>query len=246
MTRPWAGDRGPWSGKYGKEESPRARARAGRPRGTDMQPHTYALGVDLGRSIGVCLVRDEQDVKRPDAIEVMDLGLMRLPVDPKQKDEHAIRALVHSPAAWESMRAQFRELLLSSFSFAHRREQSHFIVAYEKVDFARGVYWAQLYGGITATLLGVLSEEVLRLGNADATSILPVSVSTAKKFLTGDPGASKARMINSFGRYDLTMSASLRLRLQGYGKESHNVVDAFAVAAYALQQAIEQESRAAV
>lgn len=234
MTRPWASDGGPWSGKFMKEESIKAR---GRPKGSDSLPHTYSLGFDFAKSIGVVLLRDDGE----SAVEVLDLNLLKLPVDPKAKDEKAVSALIHSPGAWEFLRATVREIILSSFSYAHRQRQCQLVVAYERVDFAKAVYWAQLYGGITATLLGVLSEEVLRLGRADAVSVLPVNVSTAKAFFTGDPGASKQRMEHSFGKLQMNMPSRLRLRMQSFGKESHNVVDAFAIAAYALQQELEAQ-----
>lgn len=171
-----------------------------------MSGKAWCLSFDFGLSTGICLVgRGRQGFVLED-YQRLDFG-----------DGKTTRATVHNPQFWSIFRGEVKRVVLSSFSWATRNDGS-FLVAYEQVNFSKSVWWAQLYGGMLATALQVVHEEIGRY-----CLIVPINVSTAKAALTGDSGACKERMV-----------AALKSRHEVAGEKLDDIADSYAVAIAAL------------
>jgi hypothetical protein len=138
------------------------------------------------------------------------------------------QTMVHDLDAWMRIHDVMRRTMVATLGWAAMNEATQFVVAYEQVNFSKSVWWAQLYGGLLATLLRITGEFIKR----DYLCLVPINVATAKTVLTGDSGASKARMRMEFDR-----TAKLSSRIQQRSAIiTHDVVDAYAVALAALRR----------
>jgi hypothetical protein len=211
--------------------------------------HLVAVGFDLGTVSGIGISRSLPEAAwgevEPHAMEILDFRLITMHAPEDSTAAHssgkrktlsragkgdAVRARVHAQEVWVAWAPELSVALGRAKDVASKNGAS-LLVCYEQVNFAKSVYWAQLYGGMLAILLhtaSIITPEA---------RICPINVSRVKSRMTGDSGASELAMRDALRPFiERAPSRTRTLYHDVPMKIRHNIDDALAISFAGLSE----------